>query len=62
VLEAVISRAGRIENLRTISGHPVLAKAAEAAVNQWQFRPYILNGVPIEVMTQITVDFKLNRE
>jgi periplasmic protein TonB len=62
VLEAVISRAGRIENLRLISGHPWLASAAEAAVSQWQFRPYILNGAPIEVMTQITVDFKLNRE
>jgi periplasmic protein TonB len=61
VLEAVISRAGRIENLRLVSGHPMLVRAAEAAVSQWQFRPYILNGAPIEVMTQITVDFKLNR-
>jgi periplasmic protein TonB len=62
VLEAVISRAGRIENLHTVSGHPMLAQAAEAAVSQWQFRPYILNGTPVEVVTQITVDFKLNRE
>jgi protein TonB len=62
VLEAVISRAGRIENLRAVSGHPMLVRAAEAAVSQWQFRPYILNGAPIEVMTQITVAFRLNRE
>ena len=62
VLEAVISRTGRIENLRAISGHPTLARAAEAAVSQWEFRPYILNGTPIEVVTQITVDFRLNRE
>lgn len=61
VLEAVISRAGRIENLRLVSGHPMLVRAAEVAVSQWEFRPYILNGAPIEVMTQITVDFKLNR-
>jgi periplasmic protein TonB len=61
VLEAVISRAGRIENLRTVSGHPWLVQAAKAAVNQWEFRPYILNGTPIEVMTQITVDFKLDQ-
>src|SRR5262245_8647667 len=62
VLEAVISRAGRIENLRAISGHPWLAEAARVAVNQWEFRPYILNGTPIEVVTRITVDFKLNRD
>src|SRR5262249_55616534 len=62
VIEAIISRSGAIENIRVISGHPMLVRAAEAAVNQWEFRPYILNGTPIEVVTQITVDFKLNRD
>src|SRR5262249_6227564 len=62
VLEAVISRAGRIENLRAISGHPWLAEAARVAVNQWEVRPYILNGTPIEVVTQITVDYNVNQE
>jgi protein TonB len=61
VLEAVISRSGRVENLRVISGRPILAGAATDAVSQWQFRPYILNGAPVEVLTQITVEFKLNR-
>jgi protein TonB len=61
LLEAIISRSGRIENLRVISGHPMLATAAKEAVAQWQFRPYVLNGSPVEVLTQITVNFKLAR-
>lgn len=61
LLEAVISRSGRIENLRVISGHPMLIMAAKEAVAQWEFRPYILNGNPVEVLTQITVNFKLAR-
>lgn len=59
VLEAVISKAGTIENLQVISGHPMLAKAALDAVSQWRYRPYILNNEPIEVETQITVNFIL---
>ena len=60
VLEALISKAGTIENLRAISGHPMLIPAALDAVRQWQYRPYILNGEPIEVETQITVNFMLS--
>jgi len=60
VLAAVISKAGTIENLRMLSGHPMLVPAAIAAVSQWRYRPYILNGEPIEVETQITVNFTLN--
>lgn len=59
VLAAVISKAGVIENLRTISGHPMLVPAAIDAVSQWRYRPYILNGEAIEVETQITVNFIL---
>ncbi len=59
VLEAVISKAGTMENLRLISGHPMLVQAALEAVSQWRYRPYILNGEPIEVETQITVNFVL---
>ncbi|MCI0348439.1 MAG: energy transducer TonB [Acidobacteriales bacterium] len=62
IIEATISRSGAIQNLRVLSGHHSLARAAESAVSQWQFRPYILNGTPIDVVTQITFDFKLNRE
>jgi periplasmic protein TonB len=59
ILFAVISRTGTIENLRVMSGHPMLVQAAIDAVKQWQYRPYILNQEPIEVETQITVNFIL---
>jgi protein TonB len=59
VLEAMISKQGTIENLRLLSGHPMLAPAAIDAVRQWRYRPYILNGEPVEVETQITVNFAL---
>jgi periplasmic protein TonB len=59
VLEAVISKAGAIENLRVISGPPLLVKAAIEAVSEWRYRPYILNDEPVEVETRITVNFTL---
>lgn len=59
VLAAVISKAGVIENLRVVSGHPMLVKAALDAVSEWRYRPYILNNEPVEVETQITVNFTL---
>jgi periplasmic protein TonB len=60
VLRAVISRGGTIENLQVLSGHPLLVRAAIDAVGQWRYRPYILNGEPVEVETQVTVNFVLN--
>jgi periplasmic protein TonB len=59
VLRAVIGKDGTIESLRVVSGHPMLAKAALEAVSQWRFRPYYLNGSPIEVEAQVTVRFVL---
>ena len=59
VLAAVIGKDGAMENLRLISGHPMLVPAALQAVSQWRYRPYILNGEAIEVETQITVNFIL---
>jgi protein TonB len=59
-LEAVISRNGTIESLPVISGHPLLVPAALEAVTQWVYRPMILNGDPVEVLTQIEVHFKLS--
>jgi len=59
VLEALISKEGTMQNLRLISGHPLLVQAAINAVSQWRYRPYILNGEAIEVETQITVNFML---
>jgi protein TonB len=60
VLFAVISKAGAIDNLRVLSGHPLLVAAAIDAVRQWRYRPYILNSEPIEVETQIRVNFLLS--
>ena len=59
VLQAVISKSGAIENLRVVSGHPMLQQSALDAVRQWRYRPYLLNGEPVEVETQITVNFNL---
>jgi periplasmic protein TonB len=59
VLQATISREGAIMNLRVLSGHPMLAQAALDAVRQWRYRPYILNNEPVEVETQVTVNFSL---
>jgi protein TonB len=56
-LHAIIARDGRIISLNLISGHPLLAHAAEDAVSQWRYRPYFLNGEPVEVETFITVHF-----
>ena len=60
VLQAEISKDGSIQNLRLISGHPMLAPAAIEAVKQWKYKPYYLNGEPVEVETQITVIFSLS--
>jgi len=59
VLQAVIGKDGTIQNLRAISGHPMLTPAAIDAVRQWRYKPYFLNGEPVEVDTQITVNFTL---
>jgi protein TonB len=59
VLQAVISKQGTIENLTVMTGHPMLVPAAIDAVRQWRYRPYILNNEPVEVETQITVNFSL---
>jgi protein TonB len=59
ILQAEISKDGTIENLRLISGHPMLAPSAIEAVKQWRYKPYFLNGEPVAVETQITVNFTL---
>jgi protein TonB len=59
VLEATISKAGAIENLRVVSGPPMLRQAAFEAVKTWRYRPYLLDGQPIEVETTVNVIFSL---
>lgn len=60
VVYALISKVGTMENVRALSGHPLLVPATIDAVSQWRYRPYILNGEPIEVETKITVNFYLS--
>jgi protein TonB len=60
-LAATISKAGTIENLRVVSGPPVLQLAAVDAVKTWVYRPYLLNGDPVEVETTVDVIFTLAR-
>jgi periplasmic protein TonB len=59
VLSAIIDANGQIKNLQLVSGHPMLVPAAIAAVKQWRYKPYLLNGQPVEVETTITVIFTL---
>jgi len=59
VLSAIISVNGDIQNLQLVSGHPMLVPAAITAVRQWRYKPYLLNGQPVEVETTITVIFSL---
>jgi periplasmic protein TonB len=59
VLQATISKNGSIENLRVVSGPPLLRQAAIDAVQAWRYKPYLLNGDPVEVETTINVVFNL---
>lgn len=58
---AIISRQGTIENLQLVRGHPLLVQAAKDAVLQWRYRPTLLNGQPVEVVTDIIVNFTLSQ-
>jgi protein TonB len=56
---AIISKEGTIENLQLVHGHPLLVQAAKDAVLQWRYQPTLLNGEPVEVVTDIVVHFML---
>jgi protein TonB len=58
---AIIGKDGTIQNLQLVSGHPLLIEAARQAVSQWQYKPTLLNGEPVEVVTQIDVNFTLSQ-
>jgi len=60
-LLATIGKSGNITAVKTLSGEPTLARAALDAVKQWKYKPYYLNGEPVEIQTQVTVNFKLPR-
>ena len=57
VLHAVIARDGSVAQLNAISGHPLLIPAAIAAARQWRYKPFLVNGKPREVETQVSVEF-----
>jgi len=59
VLEATISKTGTIENLHVVSGPAMLTQAAVDAVKNWRYRPYLLDGQPTEVETQVNVVFTM---
>jgi len=61
ILQATISKSGTIENLRVVSGPPMLQQAALDAVQRWAYRPYLLNGEPVEVETTVNVVFTMSR-
>jgi protein TonB len=60
-LNAIIGKDGTVENLTVASGHPLLVPAAMQAVKQWVYAPTLLNGQPVEVVTQIEVNFTLSQ-
>jgi TonB family protein len=61
VLEATVNKQGSIENLKMVSGPPMLGVAAMAAVRQWRYEPFMLNDQPVSVQTSIQIEFKLPR-
>ena len=58
-LMATISKTGDISQVKVVSGDSQLTRAATDAVKQWKYKPYLLNGEPVEIQTQITINFKL---
>jgi len=60
VLKIVIDESGGVQNPQVVSGHPMLAPAAIDAVKQWRYMPYLLNGAPVEVETNVVVKFRLS--
>ena len=58
-LIATVSKTGTITAIKVLSGDSSLAKSASDAVRQWKYRPYLLNGEPVEIQTQVTINFKL---
>ncbi|HWJ18275.1 MAG TPA: energy transducer TonB, partial [Geobacterales bacterium] len=60
ILQALISRNGSIQDLRVLSGPPILASAAQEAVKQWHFKPHLQGTEPVETQTRITVNFTIS--
>jgi protein TonB len=59
LLQVVIDRQGNVTELRVSKGEPILAEAAVSAVKQWKYRPYLLNGEPVEIATTVLINFHM---
>jgi tetratricopeptide (TPR) repeat protein len=55
----IIDKTGHVEKLILVQGHPLLVSAAKDAILQWEYRPVLMNGYPVEVITDVTVNFTL---
>jgi protein TonB len=62
VLQAVIGKDGEVKTLKVVSGPPMLIKSATEAVKQWRYKPFTLNGEPVEADTQVNVNFSLGQQ
>jgi protein TonB len=60
ILQAMIGRDGLIQDLRVLSGPPILASAAQEAVKQWHFKPHLQGAAPVETVARITVNFTIS--
>jgi protein TonB len=60
VLQASIGKDGAVQGLKVLSGHPMLAQAAITAVKTWRYQPTLLNDEPVNVLTEIDVNFTLS--
>jgi len=58
-LDATIGKDGSTSDIKVLKGDPMLAQAAVEAVRQWKYKPYLLDGQPVQLQTQITINFKL---
>jgi len=58
--QVTIGQDGRIQNLQLVSGHPLLVQAAQEALTQWTYKPTLLNGNPVQVITAVDINFSLN--
>ena len=58
-LLATVSKEGNISHIKVLSGDAQLTRAASEAVKQWKYKPYLLNGEPVDIQTQVTINFRL---
>ncbi|HEU5413229.1 MAG TPA: energy transducer TonB [Candidatus Angelobacter sp.] len=59
ILGVTIDHSGNVSELKAISGDPLLARAAAEAVKQWKYKPYLLNGEPVEIETTVRISFRM---